>query len=1112
MHSPRETRGPLLVFLLAIFIATLSISGCAGVASAPITSPTQSAQLAVNPASVSVSTAIGSTGSQSVTATNVGNANLSISQANVTGAGFSVAGLTTPASLTPGQSQSFTVMFDATAAGSVSGSLSLMTNASSSPVVVQLLGTGASSPAVSSVTLSPSTASAIVSSTLPFTATVQGTTSNTAVTWKATLGAISAAGVYTAPANPGTDTVTATSVADTTKSASATVTVIATPSSPVVTSVTITPASASVATSGTVQFTASVQGTVTDKSVTWKAALGAITSAGVYTAPSKAGTDTVTATSNADTTKSASASVTVIAPPPNPVVTSVTISPTSASAITGGTVQFTASVQGTVVDKSVSWKVTLGTITSAGAYTAPASPGTDTVTATSNADTTKSASVTVTVATPVVNSVTVSPSPASTITGGTVQFTGTVAGTVTNKSVTWKVTLGTITSAGAYTAPATVGTDTITATSVADTTKSASATVTIAIPVVNSVTVSPASTSVTTGGTLQFTATIQGTVTDKSVTWTASLGSISAGGVYTAPASAGTDTITATSDADTTKSGTATVTVSVSQHTGALPAFPSAQGGGAAAAGGRGGQVIEVTNLNDSGAGSLRDCAKASGPRTCVIRVAGVIHPAATIDIRNPFLTIAGQTAPGGGITLQGNAIGSAPIFFITANDIVIRYLTCSIGLGSNHSPGPSAGASCVELASGKSQQNVIVDHMTFRWWDDKPYLMLSNSGFAPITNTVVQWSLMYEPNNAHQVGPMTDDTGGFASGDVNDDFHHNMFVNIGHRLPLYNTKSGRWVNNIVYNWDFYALLTQGGVKLDIINNKYVPGNLNGGNSNHEFDFNNSQSSDDPAGSMPGPPSPYLSGNVGPHQSNPAGDQTLMTSKGSEAGDTGGAVPSSWFRSSPLAAQTFPITADAVANLDSVILPTVGNSRMVDCDGNWVSRRDSVDTRIITQYQNNSAGGYFTVADSNHSVPSIAVGTPCTESLHDGIPDQWKTAQGLSTTDPNLHSSVAPNGYTYLENYMNGPAGSSASLKPDSKAWTWAANHPVSGATSASHPARNPSAQPPRTKALVNLLDDSLVQGFLTLPADPALFTSGSARVGLPRNSEWLTSSSHAEK
>jgi uncharacterized protein YjdB len=941
------------VFLLALFAGSVWTTGCSGGVTASTTPaapapPTQSssAMLTVTPSTVSVATVVGNTSSQTVTATNVSAGSVAINQVTVTGAGFTTTGLTVPANLAAGASQTFEVAFAATTPGTVTGQLSIMTSASSDPVVVQL----------SATSTSPSSTP--------------------------------------------------------------------TPPAAVVDSVSVSPTSASVAAGGAVSFTALVQGTTTNTAVTWTASLGAITSAGVYTAPASAGSATITATSVADSTKSASATVTISAAPvPTPGVSSVSVSPTSASVIAGGTLQLTATVGGSPSANAVTWTTSSGTISTAGLFTAPATSGTATITATSVADTTKTATATITIAAPVVNSVTVSPSTASVITSGTLQLTASVQGTVTNKSVTWNASSGSISSAGLFTASATAGTATITATSAADATKTATATITVAAPVVNSVSVTPATVSASTGGTLQFSASVQGTVSNKSVAWTAILGAITSSGAYTAPASAGTDTVTATSNADASKFASATVTVAVPPPPppGPLAAFPGARGGGAAAVGGRGGQVIEVTNLNDSGAGSLRACATASGARTCVFRVAGIIHPASVMIIHSSNLTIAGQTAPGGGIILAGDKMTNGPVFFITANDVVIRYLTCSIGNGSGHAPGPSAGAGCFELASGNNQHNVVFDHLTMRWWDDKPYLMLSNGGFSPITNTVMQWSLFYEPNSGHQVGPMTDDTGGFASGDTGDDFHHNMFVNIGHRLPLYNTKSGRWVNNIVFNWDFYALLAQGGVKIDIINNKYVAGNLNATNDTHEFDFNNSQSSDDPAASMPGPPSAYISGNVGPHQSDPSGDQTKMTSQGNEGGDTGSAVPSSWFRSSPMSAQAIPIVADPESNLDSVMLPTVGNSQGIDCNGNWVNRRDSVDVRIITQYQNNTSGGYFTTADSTHSNPSVAAGTACTESLHDGIPDQWKSAQGLSTTDPNLYKTLAPSGYTYLENYLNGP-------------------------------------------------------------------------------------------
>jgi Bacterial Ig-like domain (group 2) len=865
-------------------------------------------------------------------------------------------------------------------------------------------------PVANGVSVSPTAGTILTGATLQLSATVQGTVTNKSVTWSASVGTVTANGLFTAPATAGTATIKATSVADPTKSASATITVNA----PSVTSIAVSPTTVTVLAGGTQQFNATVQGTVTNKSIAWSASSGTISSAGVFTAAATPGAATITVTSLADPTKTATATVNVTAPS----VSSIAISPTTASIQTGANQQFSAAVQGTVTNKAVTWSTSGGSITSAGLLTAPASGGKVTVTATSVADSTKTASASVTVTAPTVTSISVTPATANILTLATQQFTATVQGTVADKSVTWSASSGAVSSAGLFTAGGTAGTVTVTATSNADKTKSASATVTLALPSITSIAISPASTSVQTGGKLTFSATVKGTATDTSVTWSAAKGTINSSGAYVAPSSATTDSVTATSNADSTKTATATVTVTAATlpPSGPVAAFPGAQGGGAASLGGRGGVVMEVTNLNDSGSGSLRACVQASGPRTCVFRVGGIIHPQSTIRANSGSLTIAGQTAPGGGIVIQGDKMPEGAIFFFAGSDTIIRYITCSVGNGPGHSPGPDSGVGCVELASGNNQHNVVVDHISFRWWDNKSYVLLSNAGFSPITKTVVQWSLFYEPNAGHPVGLMTDDSGGFAGSDTDDDFHHNLFVNIGHRLPLYNTRSGRWINNIVYNWQFYGLLTQGGVKMDIINNKYVPANLNSGNTNHEFDFNNGQSSDDPDGSNPGPPSIYVSGNIGPHQSNPNGDQTVMTAQGNEGGDSGGSVPSSWFRSSPMSSEAYPIEADDESDLDSVMLGTVGNSRGVDCTGNWFNRRDSNDSRIVSQYQNGGNGTFFT----NASQPSVSSGSACTESLHDGIPDQWKSANGLSTTDPNLYKATAPNGYTYLENYMNG--------------------------------------------------------------------------------------------
>ena len=183
--------------------------------------------------------------------------------------------------------------------------------------------------------------------------------------------------------------------------------------------------------------------------------------------------------------------------PPPPTV-SVTLTPNSTSLTTGGSMQFTVTVSGTS-NTAVTWSATGGTITSSGMYTAPGNPGTYTVKATSVADSTKSASATVTVTAPATVSVSISPTAASLATGATQQFTATVSGT-SNTAVTWKANGGAVSSGGLYTAPATAGTYSVTATSVADPTKSASASVSVAVAVQHRATVSwTASSSAVTG-------------------------------------------------------------------------------------------------------------------------------------------------------------------------------------------------------------------------------------------------------------------------------------------------------------------------------------------------------------------------------------------------------------------------------------------------------------------------------------------------------------------------------------------------------------------------------------------------------------------------------------
>jgi Abnormal spindle-like microcephaly-assoc'd, ASPM-SPD-2-Hydin len=354
-------------------------------------------QLAVSPSSINFgSVPVGSSNTQSVTLSNSGGPKITISQVSLLGTGFTVSGLNYPITLAGGQSVTCRVTFTPPSTGTDTGSVSIVvttqgqgkkTNSpySSTTLTVALSGTGVSS---ISVTVSPTSANIQTGGQQQFSASVSGTT-NTAVVWTASGGSVSTSGLYTAPSSGGTYTVTATSAADTSKSASATVTV----SQPI--AVSLSPTSASLQAGGQQQFTAYVSGT-SNTAVNWSASGGTITSGGLYTAPSTAGTYSVKAVSAADPTKSASASVVV-----SSQTVAISISPTSTALPEMWQQQFAATISGST-NTGVTWAVTQGkgTITQGGLYTAPQAVETDIVTVVSQADTTKSASATITVSAP----------------------------------------------------------------------------------------------------------------------------------------------------------------------------------------------------------------------------------------------------------------------------------------------------------------------------------------------------------------------------------------------------------------------------------------------------------------------------------------------------------------------------------------------------------------------------------------------------------------------------------------------------------------------------------------------------------------------------------------
>jgi len=254
-------------------------------------------------------------------------------------------------------------------------------------------------------------------------------------------------------------------------------------------------------------------------------------------------------------------------------------------------------------------------------------------------------------------------------------------------------------------------------------------------------------------------------------------------------------------------------------------AFPGAEGGGRFTWGGRGGKVIEVTNLNDDGLpGSLRYAINQSGARTVVFRVSGIIALVAPLKITKDSITIAGQTAPGDGICLKNFT------FNVSANEVIIRFIRSRFG-------DQGAGMPIDDAINGYShtshaKKKIIVDHCSASWSLDET---LSFYGYDSLT---IQWCLIseslynsYDPKGTHGYGGIW---GGF-----NSTYHHNLFAHHSSRNPRFSgpTPAGSGTdssqnldfrNNVIYNWGFNSSYGGEESEINIVNNywplTHVPG------------------------------------------------------------------------------------------------------------------------------------------------------------------------------------------------------------------------------------------------------------------------------------------------
>jgi pectate lyase len=441
----------------------------------------------------------------------------------------------------------------------------------------------------------------------------------------------------------------------------------------------------------------------------------------------------------------------------------------------------------------------------------------------------------------------------------------------------------------------------------------------------------------------------------------------------------------------------------------AVPAFPGAEGYGSRTVGGRGGRVYEVTNLNDDGEGSLRAAVKAEGPRTVVFRVSGTITLNSPLRITKPFITIAGQTAPGDGICLRRYPL------LINTNEVIIRYIRVRLG-------GESGNDS--DAVSSRFTRNIILDHVSASWSVDET---MSVYRCEDIT---VQWCIISESmfNSNHVKGAH-----GFGGiwGANNGTYHHNLLAHHSSRNPRFGSGCGNtdYRNNVIYNWGYQSCY--GGEKqqrgdpnatvnnINMVANYYKPGPATrSGEVSYRIASPSYRDVTSDYGKW------YVADNV------VEGNASVTADNWNGGIQThGGKADIAVLRLD----KPWPAMAIRQQTAEEAFKSVLANA------GATLPKRDTVDARIADEVRNGNATfegatykqknpaanrpGKCGIIDS----PADVGGWPELKSLpapadtdHDGMPDEWERRHGLDPGDPSDGVKDADSdGYTNVEECLN---------------------------------------------------------------------------------------------
>lgn len=397
-------------------------------------------------------------------------------------------------------------------------------------------------------------------------------------------------------------------------------------------------------------------------------------------------------------------------------------------------------------------------------------------------------------------------------------------------------------------------------------------------------------------------------------------------------------------------------------------AFPSAKGFGATAVGGRGGAVYAVTNLNDSGTGSLRACVQASGARTCVFRVGGTIVLSSVLEVRNPRLTIAGQTSPSGGVQLRLSPNHTKPLLRIQTSDVVIRHLR--LRRGETALTAAASGTCCGDtVAALGGTDRLVLDHVSVGFATDEN-IDLYQARNVTIQNSIVAYGLRYSTDSDTVANPSQHHSMGVIIGDgaTNLSLLDNLLAFNLNRNPRIQSGLNEVCGNVVYGAQANPITISGG-QVNVVGNRFDPRPLNG----YRY--------------------------------------VVATSGSGSAYASANDAPVAIFASSARKA-TAPYATPSCSGAAPVGLGAVG-----------AAPRDSLDS-LTVRHVLDGTGALIDDPAAVGGWPALAGGVPYPDLDGDGMSDGWELAAGLNPgIAADRNADLDGDGYTELEEFLSELAG-----------------------------------------------------------------------------------------